>query len=143
MIRALFAVYFTALTFAGPGLCCCTVSAAVAQFTPTSAAERPTPHKCSCGHGSKQRRNDEHKKPCDQAPCSAKLFKAQPYLVDCSVDDGATAIALNVNGAIPVHVVQVLTSDLDDRAVAFHALARANPWHSSREALRALHMLRC
>lgn len=142
MFRLLLAAHFAALTLAGPWLCCCTTT----QFGSQLAADEesgPVPTECRCGQDNQSNTGQRDKKPCDEAPCSAKLFKNQPFVTDLPVESSVPSASGNDLRRVVLDDAILDGVSVDIRASVFASHALPSVRLSCRETLRALHVLRC
>lgn len=142
MLRLLLTLHFAAISLAGPCLCCCTVTGVLAGFAADEQPEIAAKSPCKCQAGSDNRERSDDRKPCEETPCSARLFRAQPIQQAFAV---AVPALQEMTGFVGVggDPATFVSLKVDLVQSALRECALANPRESSRAILRALSVLRC
>lgn len=146
MLRLILVLHLMVVSTAGPWLCCCTTGAMLDCLRIEDQQGQATKSSgCQCNH-SKTKPSEspgKQKRPCDNDPCSAKLFRSQPVVLDAK---SATAEPCSLIAFVPFTDYDSLWNaaiEADRRTPSFLSQALCTPWGTPGDLLRALCVMRC
>lgn len=147
MFRLLFTAYVTALLLAGPSVCCCTTSRAVANYF-ADAEARSAPEPCCCGRHTPQDDASRETQAGDKSGCPAT--PGEKHECPCRANQTHTFVEARKQVADLQQLRSLIPTPLDLPAVgvtlaepttvceAAQLSNRASHFRSAREILNAL-----
>jgi hypothetical protein len=145
MVSIGLAAYLTLATLFSPWLCCCTATPAATPIVTDGAAPRHSG--CHCQVVVRSNASSlQHQTPCDEHPCPAKHYLAQPVIIAAysqSVAESAGQVFL-LDFTDSVHRSASSTGRDSDDAVRSHNWESISfPFLSGRDVLCMIQIMRC